>query len=194
VDEFKSVIQSQEKNEGKGMKIMSLFFLIPVISFLYTSIESQSIGSLFGAGGFLVVVLLLFFLGQFNKIKYNKLGSTPLTLTPSFCTIGSKCNGSIEVSRANFNKVKVLSLTSWKYTRVSSDNYRYEKFWENSIPITLQSMNDKTIIEFNFIIPIGHKPTYKSFFSKNKHHWEVSFEFVESMESITRTWKIPVKI
>ena len=35
---------------------------------------------------------------------------------------------------------------------------------------------------------------YKSIFSKKKHHWEVRFEFVESMESITRTWKIPVKI
>ena len=193
MDEFKSIIHSQEKTEGRGVQIISMFFLIPVISLLYTSIESQSLGSLFGSLGFLVVVLLLFFMGQFQKNKYNKLGSTPLTLTPSFCTIGSKCSGSIEVSREQFNKVKTLSISSWKYTRVSSD-YRFEKVWENSLPLTLKSINNKTILEFNFIIPIGHKPTYQRVFSKNKHHWEISFEFVESMESITRTWKIPVKI
>jgi hypothetical protein len=193
VGEFNSVIHSQEKTEGRGMQIVSMFFLIPVISLLYTSIENQSLGSLFGALGFLVVVLLLFFMGQFQKRKYRKLGHTPLTLIPSFCTIGSKCSGSIEVSREQFNKVKTLSLSSWKYTRVSSD-YRFEKVWEDSLPLTLKSINNKTILEFNFIIPIGHKPTYKSIFSKKKHHWEVHFEFVESMESITRTWKIPVKI
>ena len=191
--EFKSVIYSQERTEGRGIQIMSMLFLIPVISFLYTSIESQSLGSLFGALGFLVVVLLMFFMGKFQKNKYNKLGSTPLTLIPSFCTIGSECSGSIEISREQFNKVKTLSLTSWKYTRVSSD-YRFEKVWEDSLPVTLKSINNKTFLEFNFIIPVGHKPTYKSILSKKKHHWEVRFEFVESMESITRTWKIPVKI
>lgn len=193
MDEFKSVIHSQEKTEGRGIQIISLFFLIPAISLLYTSIENQSLGSLFAALGFLVVVLLMFFMGQFQKNKYNKLGSTPLTLMPPFCTIGSKCCGSIEVSREQFNKIKNLSVSSWKYTRVSSD-YRFEKVWETSLPLTLKSVNNKTILEFNFIIPIGHKPTYKSIFSKKKHHWEISFEFVESMESITRTWRIPVKI
>lgn len=193
MDEFKSVIHSQEKNEGKGIQIMSMFFLIPVISLLYTSIKNQSLGSLFGAIGFLVVVLLMFFIGQFQKNKYKKLGSTPLTLTPSFCTIGSKCIGSIEITREHFNKVNTLILSSWKYTRVSSD-YHFEKVWEHSLPFTSKFINNKTILEFNFVIPLGHKPTYKSLFSKNKHHWEVSFEFVESMDSITRTWKIPVKI
>ncbi len=192
MDEFKSVINSQEKGEGKGIQIVSMFFLLPVISLLYTSIQNQTIGSLFGAIGFLVVVLLMFFIGKHRNNKYNKLGATPLTLTPAFCTIGSTCNGSIEITREKFNKVKTLSLSSWKYTRVSSD-YRFEKVWEHSLPLTSKFINNKTILEFSFVIPLGHKPTYKSLFSKNKHHWEVSFEFVESMDSITRTWKIPVK-
>ena len=43
---------------------MSALFLIPVISLLYTSIESQSLGGLLGALGFLVVVLLMYFMGD----------------------------------------------------------------------------------------------------------------------------------
>jgi len=38
------------------------------------------------------------------------------------------------------------------------------------------------------------KATYQKFLSENKYHWEISFEFVESMESIKRSWKIPVRI
>lgn len=28
----------------------------------------------------------------------------------------------------------------------------------------------------------------------NKYHWEIRFEFVEKMETLQRTWKIPVKL
>jgi hypothetical protein len=192
MDESKSVIHSEEKNEGKGLQIASLFFAIPVISLTYSAIQNQSLGSLFGAVGFLSVVILLFVMGLFQKKKYNQLGVTPLTLVPSVCTIGTEFSGSIEVGRENFNKVNSLSISSWKYRKIS-DSYRFEKVWESTLTPIIKYNTNNTLLEFSFTIPIGHKPSYKRFFSSNKHHWEISFEFVESMNSIQRRWKIPVQ-
>ena len=50
------------------------------------------------------------------------------------------------------------------------------------------------VIDVEEIYPHDKKPTNKGFFSENKYFWEASFEFVESMQSIKRTWEIPVKI
>ncbi|GAA6173367.1 hypothetical protein NBRC116592_30370 [Colwellia sp. KU-HH00111] len=194
MDEFKSVINSEEKNQGKGIQIFSMIFAIPAISLFYSAISEQSLGSLFGAIGFSLFVALMYGIGFFQKKKYNKLGATPLTLTPSFCTIGSEFSGSIEIPRTQFNKVKDLSITSWKYTKITNDSYQFEKVWESTITPTIKYKKNKTMLEFIFTIPEGSKPSYNGFFSKNKHHWEVSFEFVESMENIKRSWRIPVKI
>jgi len=56
----------------------------------------------------------MFFIGSFKKKKFNKLGTTPLTLNSDFCTIGDEFSGSIETKRENFNKIKMLSITSLK--------------------------------------------------------------------------------
>jgi hypothetical protein len=68
VDEFKRVIHSKEKNEGKGLQVASLFFAIPVFSLTYSAIQNQSLGSLFGAVGFLSVVVLLFVMGLYQSV------------------------------------------------------------------------------------------------------------------------------
>ena len=193
MDELKIVIYSKEKNEGKGIMMIAAFFFIPVISLVYSSIDNQSLGSLFGAAGFLVVALLIFFMGRFQNKKYNQLGVTPLTLTPSFCTIGNEFSGSIEIKRKNFSKVKTLLITAW-IRDSSSESPRFEKTWESTIAPQIKFIENKTMLDFSFVIPVGKQPTGKRFLSNNSNHWEISFEFVERMDAIKRTWEIPVKI
>jgi len=194
MDEFNSIIDSEQKTEGRGIRIMSVFFMLPIIALVPLAIQQQSLASLLAAIGFLAVVASLFAMSTYQKKKYNKLGDTPLTLVPAFCKIGSEFSASIEITRENFNKVKRISITSWKYSKVSGDSYRYEKVWQASLTPTIKYNGNKTILAFSFTIPIGQQPSYTRFFSKNKHHWEVSFEFVESMQNIKRSWKLPVKI
>lgn len=171
--------------------MFSAFFFIPVIGLVYNSIANQSVGSVFGSFAFLVVALLLFFIGRFKQKQYNKLGDTPLTLIPSVCVVCEEFVGSIEVKRENFIKVNQLSITSWKKGR--SENSTYQKLWESIIIPEISFTESKTVLNFSFVIPAGKKPTDKSLFS-DYFFWEISFEFVEDLDAIKRTWKIPVKI
>ncbi len=95
-----------------------------------------------------------------------------------------------------FNKVKRLSLTCWKTSKAGTDagSVRHDKIWETTITPTIKFVESKTTLDFEFTIPEGKKQTDERFTSHNKYHWEIRFEFVEKMETLKRTWKIPVKL
>ncbi len=116
------------------------------------------------------------------------MGKTPLTLTPSFCTIGEEFKGSIEIEKSNFNRVKEISITLWHRT-MRGDDSREDIVWQSSATTKINHVNCKTFLGFSFTIPHDKEPTNKGFFSENKFYWEVSFEYVESMHSIKRTWE-----
>jgi hypothetical protein len=196
MDEFKTIITSEEKSEGKGLFIAAIFFLVPTLGFIFSSIQNASDGSVMGGFVFFIFTLLLYVLGSFQNKKYKQLGETPLTLIPSYCSIGRKASGSILIKRNQFNRVKVLSLICWKTSKAGTDtgSMRHDIVWQTKITPNLEFLESKTTLNFDFIIPEGKKSTDERFTSQNKYHWEIGFEFVEKMVALKRTWKIPVKI
>lgn len=194
LDKINKFIHSQESKHGIGIQIFGIVLFLPAITLLYISTESNSPATYLFSGGFFSFSILLWTIGAYQKRKFYTLGKTPLTLTPSFCTIGEEFKGSIEIEKPNFNRVKEISITLWRRSKTTGDEYRTDKVWESSATTKINHVNCKTILDFSFTIPHDKKPTNKGFFSENKYFWEASFEFVESMQSIKRTWEIPVKI
>ena len=196
MDEFKTIITSEEKSEGKGLYIAAILFLIPTLALIISSINNASAGAAIGSFVFFIFTLLLYILGSFQNKKYKQLGETPLTLIPSYCSIGKKASGSILIERNQFNKVKVLSLICWKTSKAGTDSgsMRHDIVWETIITPNIEFSESKTTLDFEFTIPEGKKSTDERFTSQNKYHWEIGLEFVEKMDALKRTWKIPVKI
>ncbi|WP_152561606.1 MULTISPECIES: hypothetical protein [unclassified Alteromonas] len=193
MDKLNKVIHSQESKHGIAIQIFGTFCFLAAISLLYISTKSNSPAIYLFFGGFFSFSILLWVIGAYQKRKFYKLGKTPLTLTPSLCAIGEEFKGSIEIEKPSFNSVKEITITLWQRKRVG-DESRNDKVWESSATTKISHVNCKTILDFSFTIPHDKKPTNKEFFSENKYFWEASFEFVESMQSIKRTWEIPVKI
>jgi len=187
-----NVIPSEEKNSGRNLHIVTLvFFAFISINALAMIFNNKDVASFYMLLPFYVVIVLMYVIGRFQKKKYQRLGPTPLTLTPSTCLLGRPTNGSILIKRENFNKVKQLSLSCWKLSS-NSDSSRQDIIWSTSIETATEFTHMATTLNFEFVIPEGKKATTRSLFSGNKYHWEIAFEFVESMQSIKRTWKIPV--
>lgn len=187
-------IVSEERNAGKALQLVAAFFMIPVLGSLVLYFNDKgSAGALVGAFAFLVVSAMLFLIGRFQNNKYWSLGETPLTLYPGECLIGKPVRGKITIPQNDFKRVSRLSLTCWHYAKASSSDSRYTKVWDTSIETSFEFTDGQTQLSFEFVVPEGRKPTVQSGFSKNKYHWELGFEYVENMESIKRTWKIPVR-
>lgn len=195
MDEFKTVINSEEKSEGKGLIVGAILFFIPTICLALSAIFNASVSAGIGSFVFLIFTLLFYVLSAYSKKKYLQLGGTPLTITPGFCTLGEKVSGEISIARAQFNKVGTLSLICWKKSKAGTDSgsIRQDKVWETAITPTIKYSENKTVLSFEFTIPVDKKPTDESFTSAKKYYWELSFEFVESLSALKRSWKIPVR-
>lgn len=193
MDTINRVIRSQESKHGIFIQTFGIVLLLPTITLLCISTDTNSSARYLFSGFFLSFSILLWAIGSYQKRKFYKLGKTPLTLTPSFCTIGEEFTGSIEIEKPNLNSVKEITITLWHRTKVS-DESRNDKVWESTAAAKINHVNFKTILDFRFTIPHDKEATHKGFFSENKYFWEASLEFVESMQSIKRTWEIPVKI
>lgn len=186
------VIFSKESKTGVAIQIFGVVCLFAAIPLLHTSTKSNSPALYLFFAGFFSFSILLWVIGSYQRRKFSKLGKTPLTLTPSVCTIGEEFKGSIEFEKPNFNRVKEISITLWHRTMIGDDS-REDIIWKSSAITHINHVDGKTILDFSFVIPHDKEPTNKWFFSKNKYFWKASFEFVESMQSIKRTWEIPVK-
>ncbi|APD87076.1 hypothetical protein BM527_13785 [Alteromonas sp. Mex14] len=186
------VIHSKESKTGIAIQTFGMICFLAAITLLYTSTKSNSPAIYLVFAGFFSFAILLWVIGSYQKRKFYKLGKTPLTLTPSNCTIGEEFEGSIEIEKPNFNRVKEISITLWHRTMIGDDS-REDIVWKSSAIRHINHVDGKTILDFSFVIPHDKEPTNQWFFSKNKYFWEASFEFVESMQSIRRTWEIPVK-
>lgn len=188
------VIHSKESKTGIAIQIFGIICFLAAITLLYTSTKSNSPAIYLFFAGFFSFSILVWVIGAYQKRKFYKLGKTPLTLTPSICTIGEEFKGSIEIEKPNVNRVKEISITLWRRSKTTVDESRNDIVWESSATTHINQVDGKTILDFSFVIPRDKEPTNKGFFSENKYFWEASFEFVESMQSIKRTWEIPVKI
>ncbi len=193
MEKLNKVIYSKESKTGVATQVFGVICFFAAMTLLYTATTSNSPALYFFFAGFFSFSMLLWGIGAYQKRKFSKLGRTPLTLTPSVCTIGEEFKGSIEIEKPDFNRVKKISITLWHHT-MRGDDSREDIVWESSTTTKINYVDGKTILEFSFVIPHGKQPTNKAFFSENKYFWEASFEFVESMQSIKRTWEIPVKI
>lgn len=194
MEKLNKVIYSKESKTGVAIQIFGVVCFFAAIPLLHTSTKSNSPALYLFFAGFFSFSILLWVIGSYQKQKFSKLGKTPLTLTPSVCTIGEEFKCSIEIRKPDFNSVKEISITLWQRRKIADDEYRNDIVWESSATPKINHADGKTILDFSFAIPHGKEPTNKAFFSKNKYFWEASFEFVESMQSIKRTWEIPVKI
>lgn len=184
---------SKESKTGVAIQVFGVICFFAAMTLLYTATTSNSPALYLFFAGFFSFSMLLWGIGAYQKRKFSKLGRTPLTLTPSVCKIGEEFKGSIEIEKPDFNRVKKISITLWHRT-MRGDDSREDIVWESSTITKINYVGGKTILAFSFVIPHGKQPTNKAFFSENKYFWEASFEFVESMQSIKRTWEIPVKI
>ena len=193
MEKLNKVIFSKESKTGVAIQIFGVVCFFAAIPLLHTSTKSNSPALYLFFAGFFSFSILLWVIGAYQKRKFSKLGKTPLTLTPSVCTIGKEFKGSIEILQPNFNRVKEISITLWHRT-MRGDDSRKDIVWVSSATTEVNYVGGRTILEFSFVIPHGKQPTNKAFFSQNKYFWEASFEFVESMQSIKRTWEIPVKL
>lgn len=194
MDEFKTVITSEEKSVGKSFYIAAIVLIVATFGFIFSSIQSASGGAAFGGFLSFIFALTFYVIGSFKNKKYKQLGETPLTLIPSYCSTGSKTNGSILIKRKQFNRVKELSLICWKARDSSGDGTScWDIVWETTIIPNIEFSKSRTMLNFEFTIPEGTTPTDERFLSTNKYHWEIGFEFVEKMDALKRTWKIPVK-
>lgn len=196
INEFSRKIYSKEKNTGKGMYIAAVFFSLPVLGIAAEILVNQSdFNGLFIALPFAVFALLLFVIGKYQQKKYERLGKAPLTITPSVCTIGEKTSGSITIQKENFNKVQKLILTCLRMSSAKNNTNStttYTPVWTCDIEPVIHFSGGETKLEFTFMIPTGSKPTSGNWFKANKFHWELSFEYVETLDNIKRTWEIPV--
>ena len=192
METLNKVINSKESKTGVAIQIFGVVCFFAAIALLYTSTKSNAPALYLFFGVFFSFSILLWVIGSYQKRKFYKLGRTPLTLTPSVCIIGEEFKGSIEIGKPSFNRVKEISITLWHRTMLVDDS-RDDIVWKSNTTTRTNFVGNKTILEFSFVIPHGKEPTNKTFFSKNKYFWEASFEFVESMQSIKRTWEIPVK-
>lgn len=193
LDKRNKVIHSKESKTGVAIQIFGVICFFAAMTLLFTSTKSNSPSLYLFFAGFFSFSILLWVIGAYQKRKFSKLGKTPLTLTPSVCTIGEEFKGSIEIEKPNFNRVKIISITLWHRT-MRGDDSRKDIVWVSSATTEVNYVGGRTILEFSFVIPHGKQPTNKAFISENKYFWEASFEFVESMQSIKRTWEIPVKL
>jgi len=194
LDKLNKVIHSKESTTGISIQIFGIVCCLAAITLLYASTKSTSPAIYLFSGFFFSFSILLWTIGSYQKRKFYRLGKTPLTLTPSICTIGEEFKGSIEIEKPNVNRVKEISITLWRRSKTTGDESRNDIVWESSATTHINHVDGKTILDFSFVIPRDKEPTNKGFFSENKYFWEASFEFVESMQSIKRTWEIPVKI
>jgi hypothetical protein len=193
VDTINKIIRSQESTGGIFLQIFGVVLLLTAIALLCMSTNTSSPATYLFSGFFLLFSILLLTIGTYQKRKFYKLGEAPLTLTPSFCTIGEEFKGSIEIKKPNFNSVKEITITLWRRSKMVGGESRNDKVWESNATTKINHVNCKTILDFSFTIPHDKEATEKGFFSNNKYYWEAGFEFVESMQSIKRTWEIPVK-
>lgn len=194
MDKLNKVIHSKESKAGIAIQILGIICFLAATTLLYISTKSNSPAIYLFFAGFFSFSILLWVIGAYQKRKFYKLGKTPLTLTPSSCTIGEEFKGSIEIEKPSFNKVKEISITLWQSRKIIGDEYRQDIVWESSATTNINHVKGKTILDFSFIIPHDKEATNKGFFSENKYFWEASFEFIEPMQSIKRTWEIPVRI
>ena len=115
------VIHSKESKTGIAIQIFGIICFLAAITLLYTSTKSNSPAIYLFFAGFFSFSILVWVIGAYQKRKFYKLGKTPLTLTPSICTIGEEFKGSIEIEKPNVNRVKEISITLWpvSYTHLT---------------------------------------------------------------------------
>lgn len=186
MDASKRIILSEERLAGRFLKIFAgVFAAIAVFIFLS---DFKMVGiALF----FLAPAVGIYFIGVHQEKKYKTLGRTPLALDSTACIVGTATSGKVTVNRKDFNKVNQLTLSCTR--RQSGENSYSDVIWSTTIEPTITPQGDVTIIEFSLLIPKGKPETTSTFFSRNTYYYELKFSYTELMESIERTWKIPVK-
>lgn len=186
------IIASEEKNIGKVISITALVLLVFVLlnsMSLFSS--SAKPGGWFLLIPFFVICALMLVIGRYQQKKYDRLGATPLKLSSDECKLGQSTRATITVGYNDFTRVNQLSLKCWRRNS-SSETTSYDEVWGAEITPTIRACPMGTELEFDIVIPADKKPTNRGGWGAKKYHWELSFEYVEAMTAIKRTWKIPV--
>ena len=187
-----TAILSEEKNTGKGLVGAGIvLFIISILAGFSIALGNSKAGSYFFIAPFFVMAGLLTVIGRHYQKKYQILGQTPLELEGGCCVIGQETPAKITVFKPNFGRVQELKLTCWRRHSGSSQT-GYQEVWSERFAVNQCTDAAHTQLSATIIVPEGKKPTTRSLMARNKHHWELSFEYVESMSLIKRTWKLAV--
>ncbi|KPA51914.1 hypothetical protein VT25_17680 [Photobacterium leiognathi subsp. mandapamensis] len=185
-------IHCKEKTIANVFFIFSfvLFLALLLITIAFIRNESAGIIWLFAMLPFVAFLLLMFFIGRYYRKKYNLLGDTPLYLPETQYTLGRLLPAMIEIDHPQFTRVANVTLCCLQST--SGRSSAINTVWQSDIMIEPEYSNNQTHLLFNLFIPTSEKATDTSGFSKAKYVWEVSFEYIDKMTKVKRSWVIPV--
>ncbi len=187
-----SSISSEEKNIGKVISFSALVLLLLVLIGSLSLVTAPSKpGSLFLLLPFLAMCGLMLVIGRHQQKKYDQLGATPLKLVPHQCRLGQSTKATISIGKKNFRRVNRLSLKCWR-RHENSHSTGYDVVWETELTPVVRPSAGGTELELDILIPVDKKPTNRGGWGAKQYHWQLSFEYVEAMTAIQRTWKIPV--
>ncbi len=185
-------ILSDEKNAGQALiGAGAVLFIVSILAGFSIALGNSKAGSYFFVIPFFVMAGLLAVIGRHYQKKYQILGQTPLHLKGSCCVIGQETPVKITVCKPNFERVHELKLVCWR-RQSSSNQSGYQEVWSDRFAVSKSTNSEQTLLCATIIVPEGKKPTTRSLLASNKYHWELSFEYVDSMSLIKRTWKLPV--
>lgn len=158
---------------------------------LYSAlVGAASGGAWIGVFFFFVFAALFFFMGRYHHKKYHKLGHTPLFLEAESVRLGEPLKGKIKVSKANFSRVKQVTLKNKLYQGGSG----YER-WK-----TLQSAQadcheiceaGATWLHFEMHVPAEGEASNQ--LGVKHYYWELSMQYTQDLSRVTRTWPLVIK-
>lgn len=185
------LIYSNEKNSAKWILGLAFVQLIAVLTLLYMVWRSWSFEIFVVALGFLLMFLVLFCIGKYHHNLFQALGETPLLLEPEHCVCGERTKATIFVSQRDFSRVSSLKFRCMREDK--SQTTRTEVLYEYHYTVEPANEADGTRLEFEIETQAQDPATSRLFTtSAVRIRWELSFEYVEKMERIRRTWDVPV--
>ena len=157
--------------------------------------NTWNIGLFLLASPFGAIALLFLLMGRYYQSKYHRLGESVLIPDNNLILQGQNSLGWVELERVGGNRVNSLTLTCLRqsnYSSGSESSTRYDVLWQTEVDIDVRHLPEQTQLQFELTIPMQYPPTYRNWFKGSQVRWQLSFEFVEAMVGIKRTWDIPV--
>lgn len=185
------LINCQEQSDAKWMFGFSAVLMLPVLFMLFMLLRSWSLVIFVTALCFFAFSALLYVLGRYHQSKFNALGETPLLLKPSSYVVGDTNKATIFINQRDFRRVSKVRFECIRECKSQSTGH--EVLYHYDYQVKPVEDGEKTRLEFEIKTSDQNPPTSDLItLSSVRIRWRLSFEYVEKMSLIRRTWEIPV--